>query len=66
MELNFEALETQKWNIPTDRVDKKIGVICLAIMVTPGNIAIKMSKMSHLLYFVLMTAKIQPQFGKNI
>ena len=69
MELNFESLETQKWNIPTDRakrVDKKIGVICLAIMVTPGNIAIKMSKMSHLLYFVLMTAKIQPQFGTNI
>ena len=69
MELNFEGLETQKWNIPTDRakrVDKKIGVICLAIMFTPGNIVIKMSKMSHLLYFLLMTAKIQSQFGKNI
>ena len=28
MELNFEGLEMQKWNIPTDRVqrvDKKIG-----------------------------------------
>ena len=30
-ELNFEGLEMQKWNIPTDRaqrVDEKNGVIC--------------------------------------
>ena len=34
--LNFEGLEMQKWNIPTDRArraDEKNGVICLVIMV---------------------------------
>ena len=38
MALNFEGLEMQKWNIPTERaqrVDKKNGVICLIIMFTP-------------------------------
>ena len=38
MELTFEGLEKQKWNIPTDRaqrVHKKNGVICLVIMFTP-------------------------------
>ena len=39
MELNFEDLEMQKWNIPTDipqRVHEKNGVICLIIMFTSG------------------------------
>ena len=39
MELNFEGLEIQKSNIPTDRaqsVDEKNRLICLAIMFTPG------------------------------
>ena len=37
--LNFEGLEMQKWNIPTDRawrVDEKNGVILLVIKFTPG------------------------------
>ena len=37
MELNFEGLEIQKWNIPTvkaRRVDEKNGVICLVNLFT--------------------------------
>ena len=43
MELNFEDLEIQKWNIPTDRaqkVDEKNGVICQVIMFTLGGLVI--------------------------
>ena len=36
------------------RVDEKNGVICL-VMLTPGVIVIKMSKMAHFLYFKLIT-----------
>ena len=36
------------------RVDEKNGVICL-VMFTPGVIVIKMSKMAHFLYFLLIT-----------
>ena len=69
MELNFEGLEMQKWNIPTDRaqrVDEKNGVICLVIMYTPDVMVIKMSKMAHFLYFLATPAKNQSQFGQNI
>ena len=44
MELNFEHLEIQKRNIPTDRAQRvyeKNGVICLVIICTPGVIVIK-------------------------
>ena len=69
MELNFESLEMQKWNISTDRNKKanaKNEVICLVFMVTPRVIVIKMWKIAHFLYFLLMTAKNQSQFGQNI
>ena len=45
MDLNFEDLKMQKWNITTDRtqrVDKKNGIICLVIMFTPEVIVNKM------------------------
>ena len=60
MELNLEGLEMQKLNMPTDRaqsLDTKNGVICLVIMFTPRVMVIKMSKMAHSLYFLLMAAK---------
>ena len=41
MELNFEGLEMQKWNISTNsaqRADEKNGIICLVIIFTPGGI----------------------------
>ena len=60
VELNFEGLEMQKWNKPTDRtqrVDDKNGAICLGIMFTSRVIVIKMSKMANFLYFLLTTAK---------
>ena len=60
MELNFEGLEKQKWNIPTDRarrVVKKSGVICLVIMFTPGAMVIKMSKMAHFFVFSVDDSK---------
>ena len=65
MELNFERIEMQKWNIPTDRaerVDGQNGVICLVIMFTLRVMIIKMSKMAHFLYFQLIPAKNQSQF----
>ena len=65
MELNFERIEMQKWNIPTDRaerVDGQNGVICLVIMFTLRVMVIKMSKMAHFLYFQLIPAKNQSQF----
>ena len=52
MELNFEGLETNKWNIPKDRaqkLDEENGVICLVIMFTPRFMFIKMPKMAHFL-----------------
>ena len=45
MELNFEGIQMQKLNIPTDRaqrVDGKNGVICLVIMCTSQVMVIKM------------------------
>ena len=52
MAMNFEDLEMQKWNMPTDttqRVDEKNGVICLVIMFTPEVMVIRMSKTAHFL-----------------
>ena len=57
---NFKGLEMQKLNIPADkrqRVDEKNGIIFLVLMLTPGARVIKMSKMAHFLYFLLLTAK---------
>ena len=48
------------------RVDERNGVICLVIMFTPGAMVIKMPKMAHFLYFLLMAAKNQSQIGQNI
>ena len=64
LELNFEDLEMQKRNIPTDiaqRVDEKNGAISLMIIFTPGLMVIKISKMPHFFYFLLMAAKNQSQ-----
>ena len=69
MKLNFDSLEMQKWNIPTDRaqrVDRKNEDICLVIIFTPQVMVIRMSKIAHLLYFLLMPAKNQSQFSQNI
>ena len=60
LKLNFEFLEMEKSNIPTDRAQragKKNGVICLVIMFTLGVMFIIMSKMVHFLYFLVMAAK---------
>ena len=54
MELNFEVLEIQKLNIPKDRaqrIDEKIGIICLVIMIPLRVLVIKMSKMTHFGFF---------------
>ena len=47
MELNFEGLKMQKWNIPTDRaqrVHEKNCVICLVIMFNLKSVVFKVSK----------------------
>ena len=36
------------------------------MMFAPGVMVIKMSKMGHFLYFLLMQAKNPTQFGENI
>ena len=67
MELNSKCLEMQKWNIPTDRVqrvDGKNRVICLVIMFPPWVMVIKMSKMAHFLYLLLMPAKVSQRLDK--
>ena len=43
MELNFEGLKMQKWNVQTDTVqtvDQKKRVICLAIMFTQEDFSV--------------------------
>ena len=64
MELNFEGLKMQKWDVPIDRtqrVDKKRGIISLFIMFTPRVMVIKMSKMSH--FFVSSDDDSKKSFG---
>ena len=42
MELNFEGLKMQKWNVPTNRVqivDEKNGVICVVIILTQEDLS---------------------------
>ena len=55
----------KKWNISTytaQRVDEKNDIICL-VMFTSKVMVIRMSKMAHLIYFMLNTEKKQTQFG---
>ena len=47
------------------RVDDKNGVLCRVIMFTPGVMVIKTSKMAHFVYFLLIAAQNQSQFGQN-
>ena len=49
----------------TQRVDEKNGLRCL-VMFSLTFMVIKMSQMAHFLYFLLMAAKKQSQFGQNI
>ena len=56
----------QKWNISTyraQRVDEKMDVIRL-VMFTSKVMVIRMSKMAHLMYFLLNTEKNRPSLGK--
>ena len=56
----------QKWNISTyraQRVDEKNDAICL-VMFTSKVMVIRMSKMAHLMYFLLNTEKNRPSLGK--
>ena len=60
MELNFEGLEIQKWNIPTyraQRFDEKNGAIRLIIMFNPKVMVFKMSRIVVFFNFLLITAK---------
>ena len=69
MEIDLKGLEMQKRIISTDRVQivgEKNRVICLVIMFTPRFKVIKMSKVAHYLYFLLMTPENQSQFEQNI
>ena len=63
----IEVLEMLKWNIPTvraPRLNEKNGVTCLFIMFTPRFALIKMSKMAHFLYFLLMTSNFSNSLDK--
>lgn len=67
---NFEGLGMRKWNIPTNRAHKIVernGVICLLTMFTSGVMVIKISQMTHFLYFLLlMTAKSQRVWANEL
>ena len=68
MVLNFEDLEMQKWNIPSNKAegaDEKNGVICLVIKLTSGVMAIKMSKMVIFCIFCLWQQKISHSMGNR-
>ena len=58
MELNFEGLHMQKWNISADRAQRLDGDICLVIMFTPRVTVIKMSKMARFFVFSANNTKI--------
>ena len=58
MQLNFEGLQMQKWNILTDRAQKaseKKGIICPAITFPPKVMVIKMA---HLFVFSAYGSKM--------
>ena len=68
MELNFEGLETNKWNIPKDRaqkLDEKNGVICLVIMFTPRLCLLKCQKWLIFCSFYWWQQKISHSLGKR-
>ena len=65
IEMNFENFEMQKWNIPADRaqtVDGKMRWFVYSSCLLPELWSLKCQKGSFL-YFLLMTAKHQSQFG---
>ena len=69
VELNFADLQMQKWNILRDKpqkADEKNRIIWPVIMFPPRIMAIKMLKMAHFLYFLLMTAKSSSEFEQNV
>ena len=53
MKLDIEGLEMQKWNIPRWEKCRYLS----SYMFTPTVMVIKISKMSHFLYFMLMAVK---------
>ena len=70
MEFNFEVLEMQKWNIPTDRtqrVDEKNGVIiCLVIMLTPRvSWSLKCENWVNFCIFCWWQQRISKSLGKT-
>ena len=48
------------------KVDERNGFICLVFMFTLGDMMIKMPKLAHFLYFLLMAVKNQSQIVQNI
>ena len=58
----------QKWNISTyraQRVDEKNDVICL-VMFTSKVMVISMSKVAHLMHFLLNTEKTNPVWARYL
>ena len=67
MELNFEGLEMQKWNIPTDRAqraDGKNGVICLVSCLLPKLWSLKCQKWLIFCIFCWCQQKISHSLDK--
>ena len=69
IELKFEGLEMQKWNIPADRaqrVDGEHGVSCLVITFTPRVRFIKMPKWLIFCIYCWWMQKVSHSLGKNV
>ena len=69
-ELNLARLQMPKWNVPTDRVqivDKKSGVIRLAIMFTQENHLVALTCCGHIFtIFMLPSAENRKKRHFNI
>ena len=59
MVLNFEVLEMQKWNIPTDRASKELCVYLSWLLPALWSL-----KLLIFCFFLLMSSKISHNLGK--
>ena len=66
MESNFEGLQVQNEIYQQIELKEYMRTMWLVIMFIPSVMVIKMGEVAHFMYFLLMKAKNQSQFGENI
>ena len=66
MELNFEGLEMQRWNVSTDIVqivDENNGVICLVIMFTQEYLSVALKCFPQAVTNCLLSSTVKEKKG---